>query len=187
MSSKKIISSVLLIITLLSMNFSSFAAVQVRAADTSQIEVSKEISVFRVYYESPEQIQQLMTFDLFEFNNLEEKYVLVALTADEVKKVEEMGFVTALDKEETANFELLSTISQNQLNTIPGYSCYRTVEETYATAVNIASMHPNLAEWIDIGDSWEKTVGQSDGFDLFVLKLTNKSITGEKPKLFITG
>lgn len=187
MSSKKIISSVLLIITLLSMNFSSFAAVQVRAADTSQIEVSKEISVFRVYYESPEQIQQLMTFDLFEFNNLEEKYVLVALTADEVIKVEEMGFVTALDKEETANFELLSTISQNQLNTIPGYSCYRTVEETYATAVNIASMHPNLAEWIDIGDSWEKTVGQSDGFDLFVLKLTNKSITGEKPKLFITG
>ena len=98
-----------------------------------------------------------------------------------------MGFVTALDKEETANFELLSTISQNQLNTIPGYSCYRTVEETYSTAANIASMHPNLAEWIDIGDSWEKTVGQSDGFDLFVLKLTNKSITGEKPKLFITG
>ncbi len=187
MSSKKIFSSVLLIITLLSMNFSSFAAVQVRAADTSQIEVSKEISVFRVYYESPEQIQQLMAFDLFEFNNLEEKYVLVALTADEVKKVEEMGFVTALDKEESANFELLSTISQNQLNTIPGYSCYRTVEETYATAANIASLYPNLATWTDVGDSWEKSVGQSDGYDLLVLKLTNKSITGDKPKLFITG
>ncbi len=72
MSSKKFFSSLLLIITLLSMNFSSFAAVQVLAADSSQIEVHQEISVYRVYYEYPEQIGQLMTFDLFEFNNLEE-------------------------------------------------------------------------------------------------------------------
>lgn len=187
MSSKKILSSILLIVTLLSMNFSSFAAVQVQAADTSQIEVSQEVSVYRVYYDNPEQIQQLMTFDLFEFNNLEEKYVLVAVTADEVKKIEEMGFKVAFDKEETANFSLLSMVSENQLNTIPGYSCYRTVEETYATAANIAAAYPNLATWTDVGNSWEKSVGQSDGYDLFVLKLTNSAITGDKPKLFITG
>jgi len=187
MSSKKILSSFLLIVTLLSMNFSSFAAVQVEAADTSQIEVSQEFSVYRVYYEFPEQIQQLMTFDLFEFNNLEEKYVLVAVTADEVKKIEEMGFKVALDEEETANFSLLSMVSENQLNTIPGYSCYRTVEETYATAANLAAAYPNLATWTDVGNSWEKSVGQSDGYDLFVLKLTNNAITGDKPKLFITA
>lgn len=110
------------------MNLSSFASTQVQAAEASQIEVSQEIPVYRVYYDFPEEIQQLMAFDLFEFNNLEEKYVLVAVTADEVKKIDEMGFKVALDETETANFSLLATLSQNQLNTIPGYSCYRTVE-----------------------------------------------------------
>jgi len=40
--------------------------------------------------------------------------------------------------------------------------------------------------WIDIGDSWEKTQG-GGGYDLMVLKLTNAEIAGLKPKLFVTG
>ena len=42
------------------------------------------------------------------------------------------------------------------IETIPGYPCYRTVEETFAAAQAIATTHPDLATWVDVGDSWEK-------------------------------
>ncbi len=71
--------------------------------------------------------------------------------------------------------------------TIPSYPCYRTVEETFATAASIATNYPNLATWTDAGNSWVKTQNAATGYDMFVLKLTNKSITGTKPKLFITS
>ena len=45
--------------------------------------------------------------------------------------------------------------------------------------------YPLLATWNDVGDSWEKvTPGGNPGYDLMVLKLTNSTIPGPKPKLF---
>ncbi len=69
---------------------------------------------------------------------------------------------------------------------VPNFACYRTVEETYDSLANIAQGSPNLAEWIDIGDSWRKvkTAGV-EGYDLKVLKLTNRLIPGPKPHVFI--
>ena len=69
---------------------------------------------------------------------------------------------------------------------IPGYACYRTVEETYATAKSIATNNPELATWTDVGDSWEKTQGLG-GYDIMVLRMTNSAISGPKPKIFITS
>ncbi len=67
---------------------------------------------------------------------------------------------------------------------IPGFPCYPTVEETLALGQSLATTNANLADWVDAGDSWLKTQG-TGGFDLQVLVLTNKSIPGPKPKLFI--
>ncbi|MDQ7051090.1 MAG: M14 family zinc carboxypeptidase [Enterobacterales bacterium] len=67
---------------------------------------------------------------------------------------------------------------------IPGYPCYPTVEETLSSGNNLAVTYPNLAQWIDIGDSWEK-VNNGAGYDLMVLKITNQQIVKNKPKLFI--
>jgi carboxypeptidase T len=69
---------------------------------------------------------------------------------------------------------------------IPNYSCYETVEETFTAAQGFTTTYPNLAAWTDVGNSWEKTQGIG-GYDMFVLKLTNKSITGDKPKLFVNS
>ena len=73
---------------------------------------------------------------------------------------------------------------------IPSYPCYETVEETFAAAKGFTTTYPKLAAWIDGGDSWEKTQG-SGGYDMGVLKLTNKDTTGPngeaKPKLFINS
>lgn len=72
------------------------------------------------------------------------------------------------------------------IQSIPGFSCYETVEETFAAAEAFVTNHPTLASWSDVGDSWEKTQG-SGGYDLKVLKLTNSTIGGDKPKLFINS
>ncbi len=69
---------------------------------------------------------------------------------------------------------------------IPGFSCYETVEETEAAARAIVAAHPALATYTDVGDSWEKVHGMA-GHDIFVLKLTNQAIAGTKPKLLITA
>lgn len=70
--------------------------------------------------------------------------------------------------------------------TIPGYSCYETVEETFTQAQAFATSKPNLASWLDVGNSWAKTQGLG-GYDIHVLKLTNSAITGTKPKLFVNA
>ncbi|MCH2171833.1 carboxypeptidase [Myxococcota bacterium] len=68
---------------------------------------------------------------------------------------------------------------------LPGFPCYETVEETRIEAEAIVASAPDMASLIDVGDSWEKDNGLG-GYDLHVLKLTNQSIGGAKPKLFMT-
>ncbi|KAB2968837.1 MAG: peptidase M14 [Thermoanaerobaculia bacterium] len=70
---------------------------------------------------------------------------------------------------------------------IPGFPCYRTVEETFTSAQALVTAHPTLAAIVDAGDSWEKaTAGGLPGYDMLVLKLTNSAIPGPKPKFFAT-
>ncbi|MEK8032167.1 M14 family metallopeptidase [Ideonella sp. DXS29W] len=73
---------------------------------------------------------------------------------------------------------------------IPSYPCYETVEETFAAAEGFTTTYPQLASWKAVGQSWEKSQG-TGGYDMFVLKLTNKDTTGPngeaKPKLFINA
>lgn len=72
------------------------------------------------------------------------------------------------------------------VQSIPNFACYETVEETAAQAEAFVSSKPNLASLVDAGDSWEKTQGLG-GYDIRVLKLTNAAIGGNKPKLFVNA
>jgi hypothetical protein len=156
--------------------------------ETSLSEMNQDIKVVRVYYNTMDDINQLTPFDLFEFNNVDEKYVLVAADQNDIEQLQALGFEVVIDEVETANYDQMNLLKEYSIGTIPPpYNCYRTVEETYAYAAALAISYPNLAEWIDVGDSWEKSVGQLDGYDMMVLKLTNESIPGDKPKLFITA
>jgi len=158
------------------------------------------VFVVRVYYNTAEDSQLLTSFDLFEYNNQEEKYFLVAVDRAGLARLRSLGFRAEIDPQETANYARLFTPLAQQgewlgidalgIDTIPDYPCYRTVEETYQTALDIVAAHPTLATWIDAGDSWEKatvTSPEQAGYDMIVLKLTNSAITGDKPKLFITA
>ena len=99
------------------------------------------------------------------------------------------GFKVQIDAERTASFNAPherspEQIRAGQINSIIGYSCYRTVEETYATAEALVAQKPQIAEWLDIGDSRLKQLGQG-GYDLRALHITNRSIPGPKPVLMI--
>lgn len=75
--------------------------------------------------------------------------------------------------------------------TIPNFSSYRTVEATYADLAKLAADNPNLATWVDIGDSYDKvTVGGAPGYDIFALQLGKPQAAESetrKPVLFLQG
>ena len=72
---------------------------------------------------------------------------------------------------------------------IPGFSSYRTVEETFSDFSSLAEANPDIASWVDIGDSYDKvTPGGADGYDIYAIELTNKnSGIEDKPTIYIQG
>ncbi len=187
MKTNRLVVTIILVFMLLLTNSNIALAQSIPEVELVEQSDPGVVQVVRVYYESIEDIELLVPFDLFEYNNLEEKYVLVAVNARELGELKDLGFKVVIDEEETAKFTFLPSSGENQLNTIPSFPCYRTVEETYAAAAALAVNYPNLATWIDVGESWQKAIGPLPGYDMMVLKLTNSAIVGQKPVLFITA
>lgn len=134
--------------------------------------------------------------------NYESGYMVFELNREEKAQLEKFGFkmkiATDFINKRNAMLERLhapgqtatlmgkqaATIPSFQQEAIPSYPCYETVEETFAAAQGFATTYPNLASWTAVGKSWQKT-NNLGGYDINILKLTNKSIAGPKPILFI--
>ncbi|HSJ53824.1 MAG TPA: M14 family metallopeptidase, partial [Anaerolineae bacterium] len=116
--------------------------------------------------------------------NYEAAYHVMEVTQVEIDRLVALGLRVERDEAWRAPAVVPSLAAG--LESIPSYPCYRTVEETFASAQALVAAHPDLAAWIDVGNSWQKTVNQG-GYDMLVLKLTNSAIAGPKPKLFLTG
>jgi carboxypeptidase T len=140
--------------------------------------------VARIYYTDRAQLTQLAgRLDIWEVRSAQ-GYVIAALSVDEWQRLATQGYRVQLEAGLTAALYQPRIKLPGQINGIPGYLCYRTVEETYLAAQNLVTQHPNLAQWIDIGDSWQKTQG-AGGYDLKVLRLTNQDRPAPKAKLFV--
>lgn len=155
-------------------------------------QVPEDTLIARVYYDSVEDLRRLSAYDLLEYNNPEEKYVLAIVSRADLTRLAALGFGVRVDVGRTASRTAPRAVDPGQAGagttgSIPGFSCYRMVEETYADAAALAAARPDLASWIDVGDSWEKRVGRADGYDLMVLVLANRATGGPKPKLFVTA
>ena len=127
----------------------------------------------------------------------ENGYLVVEVTAEQLQRLQQRGLRT-----EPVSAQELSTIlappreirsaqapeqaTATEVTGIPGFSCYRTVEETFAAADSMVADNPTLASWVDVGDSWLKTDAQG-GYDMRVLVLTNQNVSGTKPKMFVTS
>lgn len=134
------------------------------------------MNVVRVYYPDIETRNRILIS--FESKLLgtryEEGYHLLEATPADVQKLEALGLVVEED-----------FLAFPRTRRLPGYSCYESVEETFASAQALAASHPDLVEWTDIGNSWEKDAGVG-GYDIMALRLTQSAVVAEKPKLLLT-
>ncbi|MGD8791671.1 MAG: M14 family zinc carboxypeptidase [Anaerolineae bacterium] len=142
--------------------------------------------VVRAYYQDRAPVDEMAAWlEPWEVHH-DQGYLVVAVDRAQYDRLVAMGFDLEVDVRLTAELNRPAELLPGQIDGIPGFPCYRTVEETFATAQDLVTYYPHLATWIDVGDSWEKTEpGGNAGYDMMVLRLTNTNVAGPKPKLFI--
>jgi len=104
-----------------------------------------------------------------------------------------LGYSWTVDEKQTATlrtpagFDTLNpSRSAEQTSGIPGYACYRTVTETHTDLAALAADKPEIAQWIDIGDSYDKmTAGGPAGSDIHALVLTNQNSSATEKGKFV--
>ncbi len=70
--------------------------------------------------------------------------------------------------------DVAASVASRRGGGIAGFSCYRTVEETYADLMALATANPKLATWVDLADSWEGTR------EVRALRVTNSASSYDK-------
>jgi len=176
--------------------FWAFAALPAPVAAGDRVGVDSEMvipefSVVHIEVSDRSEVSLLEEFiDVWAYH-VRKGIVDAAVTEADEQVLRDFGFRYEIDVELTEKHSKPAERLKSQTEGIPGYPCYRTVEETLADGAALAAAYPDLAEWIDIGDSWEKTTpGGLAGYDLMVLRLTN-STNGiplvDKPKLWVMG
>jgi len=144
--------------------------------------------VVRTYYDDDKMLDELARWTEPWEVDAEQRFAVVEVNAEGYKRLLAAGFRVEIDHKLTEKLNEPLEMLPGQEGGIPGYPCYRTVEETFLAAEELAAVYPQLTSWIDIGDSWEKTTpGGPDGYDIKVLRLTNESIEVEKPSLYVLG
>lgn len=202
--------SLSLLMTVVGLGFSqaSNAAPHHPPIDALDAELEAEMrqdNVYKAYFPSLEMARKaVITFhnQLLEAK-YEDGYLILELTDNEIAQlrsfqfrverandyIEQRKIVLSMMRSERAKLEQAKSLDTQKatIATIPGYSCYETVEGTFTVAQGMVASYPNLASWFPVGSSWQKTTNQG-GYDLFVLKLTNATnatTVGPKPKLFV--
>lgn len=142
--------------------------------------------VVRLYFPDLATLNRLAGYlDIWEVNHAAGYLVALASTGA-FHALRQAGYRLEIDLERTARLGVGSAPLPGQTSGIPGFPCYRTVEETYTDLARLAADHPTLARWIDIGDSWEKTMpGSPAGYDINTLVVTNTATGGNKPIFYL--
>jgi carboxypeptidase T len=176
--------SLIFILILLSSSVSpvmSFDASKMPSAPT----LPEDPVVAVIYFNDRAELDQLAAeLDIWEVHH-SEGYLIALLSPQKFASLQDSGYRLEIDVPKTALLNKPLEMLPGQVDGIPGYPCYRTVEETYADMESLAAMNPDIAEWIDIGNSWEKVMDPQNGYDIFALVLTNKNIPGPKPTFFL--
>ncbi len=159
-------------------------------------------NVYRAYYPSIEIARKAaISFhaQLLEAN-YQSGYLILELSPSEIVQLKQFNFKIKIATEYIQRRALKLEQKQQQIRsglspqaeaditiqTVPGFPCYETVEETFEAAEGFVSDYPQLAQWVDVGNSWRKNAGLG-GYDINVLKLSNQATSGTKPILFINS
>jgi carboxypeptidase T len=145
--------------------------------------------VARVYFISTDDLNQLASsLDIWEVNH-EAGYLVTMLSSKQYASLQLAGYHLEVDEDKTKLLTQHSIALPGQgTDSIPGYPCYRTVEDTYQSMQDIATEYPVMAQIFDIGDSWTRLhFGSLNGFDILALRLTNENFgsINDKPTFFL--
>ena len=163
--------------------FGSSLAGAVSLEPSTEVPATSGPWVVRAYFTEKAQLNELTRRTAPWEVRHDQKYVVVEVpNRFEYSRLVGSGFKVSIDPALTA---LLTEPASGR--SVPGFACYRTVEETGSSMQALVSTHPTLASLIDIGNSWNKQQAPSTGYDLQVLKLTNSAVTGVKPRVFLMG
>lgn len=148
------------------------------AADPAQDEVG--LLVVRVWYGDRAHLDQLAAeLDIWQVRP-DQGMLVAGVKQSEYRWLLAQGYRVEIDW-------ALTNLANNG-DPIPGYPCYRTVEETYQSMQDLATAYPALVSIEDYGDSWEKTQpGGAPGYDMLAVHLTNTAIPGPKPRFLLFG
>ena len=139
----------------------------------------ENLLVIRLYFQSPEDLKAIAAqFDIWE-SHRDQGFVVIGTRCGELGKIINRGWAVEIEP-------TLTRKTRSSLLGIPQFPCYRGVEETFAVLQNLTAAYPTLTDLVDIGDSWDKiTSGGPAGFNLKLLRITNKNIPGPKPVFFL--
>jgi len=174
------------------LGLASSAAASPVSASTLQQQTEQPLLqrlVTKVYFTSREDLNTLAShYDILEVNH-EQGFVFILLSIEEYNSLQQAGYLLEVDDAKTKllTHPRIALLGQGP-DSIPGYPCYRTVEETYTDMQGIVTMHPNLAQIFDIGDSWTRiSYGFPNGYDLLALRLSNENFgnMSDKPTFFL--
>lgn len=109
-----------------------------------------------------------------------------------IDRLEATGMSVSIDMAATAQMRAsdLAMVRGAGVESIPGYACYRTVEETYSTIDDLVSVHPDLASAQDIGPTWQRTQNATLGYQMRALRITNlvtAASNPDRPKMVMFG
>ncbi len=109
-----------------------------------------------------------------------------------IRRLEDAGMSVTVDMAATAQMRVsdLAMVKGPGIESIPGYACYRTVEETYSTIDDLVSSHPALASAEDIGPTWQRTQNAAQGYQMRSLRITNLATAAndpDRPKMVSLG
>jgi hypothetical protein len=157
-------------------------------SNTSAYQADPETYWYKFHYDNAHKKQAMTIIRELggrspEFNP-KANYAIMSLTREEAQVYTQKGFRL----EKLSGFDIFHAWNPYSRGdrTIPGYPCYRQVAEIFQAGQQIATNYPNLATWKDVGDSYLKSIGQG-GYDIWVLVLTNKSVTLPKSPFFVPG
>ncbi len=113
-----------------------------------------------------------------------------------IEALQDAGLSVSIDSAATAKLRAFyapleqARAAGSSPDSIPGYQCFRTVEETYQTMNTMVANHPDIVTIDSLGPTWAKTQNASQGYDMRALRITNLATAGndpDRPKMVVFG
>ena len=136
------------------------------------------IFVARISYNEISDLDRLTDYDLWEYNNLEEQYVLAALSGVDYVELEKSGWQLEIDPAATAQIQ--------DETSRPFQDGYQTVDEIFAVLQDLTEQHPQLSELVPYGEGTCLAQGGCTtpggdflaGYPLLALRISNEETAG---------